>query len=575
MALGNLLRQATLLRFDSKKSSPILFKNSRLFGVKIFVVFIFLVLASRLVYVQAVIGSQLQKRADKQIKSKIENKITRHKIVDRNGKTLAETVPVSSCFVDPTLLDNKKQTAKILSRILNLNETMLAKKIISAKGSFLWVKRNLSVDELKQLRNLDISGIALKSELRRNYPLGPLAPHLLGLVGTENHGLSGVEKDFESTLSRNEEHKKLFSGELIPSGNVQLTIDADIQGIVERELDWGAKKTGSKRGMVVVQSPSTGEILAMAAWPPLELTPDNPPHSKELRIPPLVDVFEPGSTFKIVTIAGAIEENIFTSKSHFNGENGKWKISAITIHDHEPITRMSFEEILIHSSNIGTGKVADVLGRDRLYQYARLFGFGVFPGSGLSGEAKGVLRTPSQWSGVSKFVVSFGQEMGVTMFQMTGAFSSIANKGVLMEPKIIKAILSDTGEKLKVFPPNQVRRVVSEETALKVTKNLVRVVKEGTGVNAQIQWASDCDVAGKTGTAQKFDQKNKRYHKDHTVISFCGFFPAHNPRYTIFVVLDEPEGRRFGGLDAAPVFRRIAEQIHGDQKILVPESLKS
>jgi cell division protein FtsI (penicillin-binding protein 3) len=262
-----------------------------------------------------------------------------------------------------------------------------------------------------------------------------------------------------------------------------------------------------------------------------------------------------------VTAAAAIEEKLVSDKETFDGENGAWKVLDITIHDHEPQKRMTFEDIIVHSSNIGTAKIAERIGSTRLYQYARLFGFGVQTGSGLSGEAKGVLRPPNKWSGVSKYVVSFGQEVSVTALQLVGAYSTIANGGVLMEPRMVKSIVDDDGEPLWQADHSEVRRVISQEAAKKLTDILTHVVQRGTGINAQIQWDPSTKVAGKTGTAQKWDAKNHRYHSLLSLVSFCGFFPADRPKLTMIVLLDEPQGRSWGGLDAAPIFRRIAEQL--------------
>lgn len=280
-----------------------------------------------------------------------------------------------------------------------------------------------------------------------------------------------------------------------------------------------------------------------------------------MRVPALVDTFEPGSTYKIVVAAAVVEEKAIKPGETFSGEKGKWRVYDRTIHDHEPRGQMTLEDIMIFSSNIGTAKLAERLGTERLYQYSRLFGFGVFPGSCLPFEGKGMLRPPSKWSGMSKYTVSFGQEVSVSALQLIGAYSAIANGGTLMEPRIVNAIIGAEGDVLWENPPAEVRRVVSEETADRITHALTLAVQKGTGVNAQIQWDPSTQVAGKTGTAQKFDRVRRRYHETLTLVSFCGFFPAASPRYTIVVILDEPEGRRWGGLDAAPVFRRIAEQL--------------
>ena len=525
--------------------------NTRFFLVRVGVLLAFSSLGLRLMYVQGVMRSELVERAERQCPVKSSPKSDRYRITDRHGVTLAESVQVASCFVDPSLVQNKAQVAKKLASMLDVNERRLWANMRRKKSSFVWVKRNVPAPTVAAIRELKIPGVGFKSETRRHYPQGTIASHLLGLVGTDGHGLSGVESFFETTLNHT----------AATSGDIQLTIDAGIQKIVERELEWGAKKTGAKKGMALVQDPWTGEILAMATWPNVSLDPESPPPPSELRVPGLIDVFEPGSTFKIVVAAAAIEEKIVSDKEIFNGENGAWKVADITIHDHEPLKRMNFEEIIVRSSNIGTAKIAERMGATKLYQYARLFGFGSQPGSGINGEAKGLLRPVSKWSGVSKYVVSFGQELSVTMVQLAGAFSTVANGGVLMEPRLIKGINDEDGDPLTTFKAAEVRRVVKPETAAKLTAILTHVVERGTGINAQITWDPATKVAGKTGTAQKWDSVRHKYHNILSLVSFCGFFPADNPKVTMVVILDEPEGRRWGGLDAAPIFRRIAEQL--------------
>ncbi len=541
---------------SSKKVSFVLPMQSRFLIVRTVVIFAFVLLSARLMYVQGVLRNDLEKRADKQCPIKSDSQTDRRRILDRNGVTLAETVQVESCYLDPTMIPNKKAVAKRIAPRLGLNEVGLFAKMKRSSGSFIWIKRDVPPATVAAIKSLKIPGVGFKFEKRRHYPLGVLAGQLLGFVGYEGTGLSGIESGYEKSLN-----PAYDSPNSKNSGDVSLTIDSSIQQIVERELEWGAKKTGAKKGMAIVQNPWTGEILAMAAWPPVSLDPDKPSAPGELRVPPIVDIFEPGSTFKIVTAAAAIEERVVSDNESFSGENGAWKVADITIHDHEPMGRMNLEDIVVHSSNIGTAKIAERLGGARLYQYARLFGFGVQAGSGFNGEAKGMLRSPSKWSGVSKYIVSFGQEVSVSALQLVGAYSAIANGGVLMEPRLVRRVVSDGGDLRWESQPSHVRRVVSQETAKKVTGLLVKVVEKGTGVNAQIVWDPSTKVAGKTGTAQKWDAKNHRYHSLLALVSFAGFFPADNPKMTMLVLLDEPEGRRFGGLDAAPIFRRIAEQL--------------
>lgn len=507
-----------------------------------------------MVYVQAVIRSDLQKKADLQFSGQEKPTALRYKILDRNSLPLAETVKVFSCYVDPKMVNEKKRLAQALARELKINPQQFLLQFGKNKSSFMWVKRNVDPAVVVRLEKEKLRGLGFKAEYRRHYPQGVIASHLLGLVGVDDVGLSGIEMSFQKSLCQKNKNTEI-------KGHVQLTLDSYAQKIAEKELMWGVDKTNAKSGIILIQEPRTGEILAMASWPPLSLNPDAPPSSLDLRIPALVDVFEPGSTFKVVTAAAALEENIIRPGEVWSGEDGAWPVMGITIHDYKPHKKLTFEEIWMYSSNIGSAKIAERLGRERLYQYARSFGFGVFPGTSLSGEAKGTLRHPSQWSGVSQYVVSFGQEVSVSALQLVGAYSAIANGGELMEPRLIKSIRDDEDNVLWNDSPSVVRRVISSKTARELTNILTRVVSDGSGQNAKLSWNDKIKAAGKTGTAQKFDNKLKRYRNDLSLVSFCGFFPADAPKYTVLVILDDVAGRRWGGLDAAPIFLRIADQL--------------
>jgi cell division protein FtsI (penicillin-binding protein 3) len=455
------------------------------------------------------------------------------------------------------LIKDRARTAAKLGALLGMNPRRIEAKI-RARGRFVWISRNVPAPVVSAIKAEKLPGICFQTERRRHYPIGMLAGHILGLVGRDQQGLCGIERLYDKTLSA-----VAPANSKIPRGDVYLSLDSFVQQVAERELEWGVKKSGAKRGMVLAQDPNTGDVLAMAYWPPLSLDPDASPNPLDMRVPGLVDVFEPGSTFKIVVAAAVLEEKAIGPHETFDGEKGAWKVKDVTIHDHEPLQHMSLEDIIVHSSNIGASKLAERLGAERLYEYARLFGFGVFPGSGFTSEARGVLRPLSKWSGVSKYMVSFGQEIGVTGIQIVGAYSAIANGGILMEPRLVEKIVGDDGKIAWQSSPSEVRRVVSKPTAAEVTRILEAVVDKGTGVHASISWDPNMKVAGKTGTAQKWDAVHHRYHDILALVSFAGFFPADKPKVAMLVVLDEPEGRRWGGLDAAPVFRRIAEQIAG------------
>jgi cell division protein FtsI (penicillin-binding protein 3) len=565
MAHGDLLPTMMSSRFQTE-TTPFHFNSSRFHFIRFFVMMTFLILIARLFYVQAFLRSDLLRRAERELPKPVEAGSLRGKILDASGGILAESVQVESCYIDPRMIKDVHKTSATLARILGLNQAALLRDIRNAKTSFQWVRRNLTSDVAAKIRSAKLSGVGLKKEWRRHYPEGVLASHLLGLVGVDGQGLSGTEQEFDSTLLPAVPGKTTKSSGL-PDGDVQLTIDVQIQKIAERELDWGVAQTKAKKGMVLIQDPWTGNLLAMASFPHVSLRPEDFPKPQDLRIPEVTDVFEPGSTYKIVTAAAALEENIVSMKELFSGEKGSWKVHDIVIHDHEPRGMMTFQDVMTYSSNIGTAKLSERLGAEKLFQYSRLFGFGVFPGTGLPGESKGMLRPLEKWSGVSPYVVSFGQEVGVTAIQMIGAYSAIANGGQLMEPKVTQAILSTKGEILWKNTPSLVRRVFSEKTAVTLTKILTNVVEQGTGQRAGIFWMKDFKVAGKTGTAQKYDTVTHTYKNNLTLVSFCGFFPADAPKYTMLVILDEPEGRRWGGTDAAPVFSRIAEQLSPKNKI--------
>jgi len=293
--------------------TPSHLRSSRFFLIRSLVLFLFVLLGVRLVYVQGILKTELSDRANRQI-PKLKNQWNhRLSILDRHSLPLAETVPVYSCFLDPTQIRNPQKVAGILSSVLDVDKNKWERKIQRCTGSFLWVKRNVPPPLVANLRSMGIKGLGFKVEYRRHYPMGLMASHVLGMVGIDGDGLSGIEQKYNASLNSQKKSK-------LPKGQVRLTIDGWIQQIAERELDWGARKTKAKRGMVVIQDPWTGEILALASWPPLSLDPDSPPSSLDLRIPAVTDVFEPGSTFKIVAAAAALEEKLVSREERFDGE---------------------------------------------------------------------------------------------------------------------------------------------------------------------------------------------------------------------------------------------------------------
>ena len=444
---------------------------------------------------------------------------------------------------------------------------------LEQKKRFVWIARRLDPSLANQLKALNLPGVFVQPEMRRFCPEESLAAHTLGVTSDEQNGLSGIELTAENWLSgkgmpflfkqwplKKTERTPAHDNQDWPAHSLILTIDRTLQTIVEQELAVQMKLSQPKSGTVIVQDPQTGEILAMASAPTFNPNLWGVPNAPEsygsdtLRNPNVEGVMEPGSTFKMVTAAAALEEHKVTPTDMFFCENGLWKIAGRTIHDHEKEGWISFTDVISHSSNIGTSKVAIRLGEKNLYRYARAFGFGMASGVGLPGDGTGILREPSQWHSSSLENISFGQEVGVTPLQMVNAYSALANGGQLLEPRLYKGYIDDGAHYREWETRRVVRRVISPKTAVTLREILRHVVEDGTGKAAQV---SGFTVAGKTGTAQKFDTVTHQYQADRYLASFVGMVPADHPRLVVGVFLDEPQGGYYGGSEAAPLFYRI------------------
>ncbi|MBK8575490.1 MAG: penicillin-binding protein 2 [Elusimicrobia bacterium] len=529
----------------------------------------FLSVTVRLGYLQIWRHHDLSLRADGQSRRWVREAPRRAPIRDRNGDVLADSVRVASCYADPTLLPHPEAMAKRLAGPLRLPPSEITERLRKGRGAFVWLKRRLSADESRAVERENLRGVGLQWEYRRFYPNGDLAGALLGLVGEDGRGLSGVEYAFNTEFVddrpalralRDGRGRRLTldtNAERGTAGGVRLAIDRKIQFIAERELDWSLTRSKARSGIVVVQDPWTGEILAMAGRPALSLTGDDAPTAEELMVRAVQWSFEPGSTFKVVTAAAALENKLARPTDLLDCEGGRWKVADIEINDHEPQRIVSFARAMEVSSNIGLSKIGLRVGKEKMYDAIRAFGFGARTGFDLAGESVGILRPPAQWSGVSLPIISFGQEVGVTALQLASAFSVIANGGLLLEPRLCLDAQWPSGETPRWPAPSEVRRVISPETAAALTRMMEGVVKRGTGVDAAVPgWTS----AGKTGTAQKIDPRTRAYSPDKYVASYCGFAPARHPRLTIVVIIDEPKGVSWGGYNAGPVFKNIAWQ---------------
>lgn len=528
-------------------------------------------LGARLFYLQILQHESLKEQAERQYVRTLKIHSGRGNILDRNLNPLATNVEVDSVSINPAEIQDKKYTAKMLSSILDLNRNSVLKRIKSKK-QFVWIKRKCSVEETEKLKRLGLPGVDFIKEYKRFYPKRELAGNTVGFVGLDNQGLAGIEYFHENTLKgittlrvMEKDGRKRFiramarsSKQNQQSGTVVLTLDEVIQFFAEYHLKQQVEKFHAKGGLAVVMSPATGEIYAMAGVP--QYNPNNysayPASRRKNNV--IVSAYEPGSIFKPIVAAAALESGAVNLHEKFFCENGDFRIGRTRIGEaaNHKFGWMSLKSIIVHSSNIGAIKVAQKMGETVLYDSIRSFGFGEKMGVDLPAEATGKLHDLSKWSGLSLATVSFGHEIAVTPIQMITAFSAIANGGNLMLPYVTKEIQRN-GKVVKQSKPMVVKRVLSESTSRQMVEILKDVVKHGTGKKAAIE---GYEVAGKTGTAQKIDPNTQRYSHSAYLASFIGFVPADSPRLAILVMIDEPQERYWGGDVAAPVFRDIARK---------------
>ena len=532
-----------------------------------FIVFLISCIA-RLFFIQFFRSSYLKGIAKKQYNLFVELEHKRGAIYDSNLKPQANNISTDSLFAEPLEISDKDKETIIrkLLPILNVDYAYLKDRLYRKK-SFVWLARKIAPWQVEAIKKLDIKGIGFIKESKRCYPNGYLASHLIGFAGLDNKGLEGVELHYDKYLKgepgwtlflRDARQKKLdlYEKIVLPKDgyDLVLTVDEVIQYIAERELDNVYKNYHAKGANIVVMDPHTGAILALANRPTFDLN-DYASASKEnTRNRSVCDLFEPGSVFKIVTASAALEEKKVVQKDKFFCENGSYRVASHILHDHRPHGWLTFREVIEQSSNIGTTKVAQILGQDILNRYIRLFGFGSRLGVDFPGEIAGMIKEPRLWSKVSIGAVPIGQEVGVTALQLATAISVIANGGNLMRPYIVNEIRDERGETIKKFTHTLIRKVISLDTAAQMREILAGVVENGTGKLAKVPGFV---VAGKTGTAQKLEP-NGAYSHNKFIASFIGFAPVDDPVIAIAVVIDEPRPYYFGGVVAAPVFKNVA-----------------
>ncbi len=548
-------------------------KNQRI-GLRILIIgglfsLFFVIIGARAVALQVFRSSMLSQRAADQYERSETSQGKRGTIYDRHHVEMAITIDAKSIGIYPRNIVDKTAAIRDLSKALQLNRLVLKQKIVSPR-SFEWIKRQVTPREINAVRKLNLSSVDFIPEHSRFYPNKTLAAQIIGFTGIDGHGLEGIEFYYDIFLKGRATKFKVLTDalgrgfdlekKLLPnySGhNIILTLDRTIQYITENTLEETVEKYAAKSGLAIVMAPQTGAILALAHYPRFNPNAFQSFDRERWRNRAITDPFEPGSTLKIFTTAAAIESGIVTPTTVFFCENGRYRIGKNFIHDTKPHAKLTLHQIVKYSSNIGAVKVSERIGPKILYDTFRSFGFGLKTEIDCPGETQGSLAHYKQWSKIDAGAIAFGQAISVSAIQLAAATATIANDGVLMKPYIVQVVTDQNGKPLKRIEPLKVRRVISIDTARKVKKMMRAVTEEGgTGVRAAMEGFTVC---GKTGTAQKTDEKGL-YAKGKYISSFIGFVPAENPEIVIIVVIDEPQGKYYGGSVAAPAFRKIAQE---------------
>ncbi len=529
------------------------------------------VIGIRLVQVQVLGRAFFEQQGTRQSERTVNLDPRRGPILDREGRPLAVSVDAESLYAVPQDVADAPATAVALSRALGLDwagrRELLAQ--LQKSRAFVWIRRKLDPVTAQRIRNLQLDGIGFVSEHRRYYPQRELGAHVLGYVGLDNAGMSGVEYAFEKEIRgraakivvHTDARRRPVAQTERPStegSTIVLTLDEAVQHVAERELERSMSETQAASGMVIVVEPFSGEVLAMAARPGFNPNRYSSYPSSRWRNRAVSDVFEPGSIFKIVTAAAGLQEKVVGVDELLDCGHGRIEIGTTVINDHAVFDQLTFRQAVQKSSDVGMIRVAQRLGREGFARYVRAFGFGAPTGVALPGESAGLLRSPERWSILSLPSMSFGQEIGVTGLQMTMAAAAVANGGYLMKPLLVRRVEDSRGQVLRELKPVVVRRVLEPETVDVLTEILRGAVSAGTGHRAAVPGYV---VAGKTGTAQKIDGTGRYSMEDH-VASFVGFTPASRPAIVVLASLDEPRGvANQGGDVAAPLFARVAESV--------------
>ncbi|MGB5157816.1 peptidoglycan D,D-transpeptidase FtsI family protein [Desulfobacterium sp. N47] len=520
-------------------------------------------------YLQIYQSVWLATKAAHQYERPIKETGKRGTIYDVNLREIAVSIDITSIAAYTSKIEDKDFAANMLAKSLNMRASII-KSTLSSGKPFVWIKRKATPKEVYAVKSLDIEGICFLSEHSRVYPQKTLAAQTVGFTGVDGNGLEGLEFYYDNQLKGSDDNfivlkdalgqgfnAEKSSGDNNNGNDLVLTIDQAVQYLTEKALQEAVVDSSATSGIAMVMVPKTGAILAMAHYPLI-----NPNSYKQYdkqfwRNRAITDPFEPGSTMKMFTASAAVEHGDCKPDTVFFCENGQYAVGKHTIHDTHPYGWLTLTEIVKFSSNIGAYKIVKKIGPEALYKTLKNFGFGEKTGINCPGETSGFLASYKNWRNIDVGTISFGQGISASPLQLISATSAIANNGLLMKPFLVQTILDQKGQTIKSFGPTPVRQAVSPKTADTIKKILTSVTtKEGTGFNAILDGYTVC---GKTGTAQKVD-KTGRYARGKYISSFIGFTPVENPEIAILVIIDEPTKSHYGGIVAAPAFKKIAQE---------------
>jgi cell division protein FtsI (penicillin-binding protein 3) len=554
--------------------------RTRFLLLKFFFALFFVVIAGRLVMVQVLDAGKYRVLAKKQYEQRFILPALRGDIIDRNGNVLASNTMFVSFAADPKIVgDDARKVAKAFAQVFGKPSGYYLEKLGGPNGSerrrFVWMERSVRPEVAKRIEAAHLAGIVMMNEPKRLYHYDHVGGALLGFTDLDHKGISGLELALNDdlkgangtvTLQRDGLGRTRPSAdyprvEPVKGRDVGLTIDIEYQAVAEEELRRGLEANGADGGLAVLMNPRTGEILALAVVPGVNPNAPGSVDASRARIRAVTDIFEPGSTFKIVTAAAAYEHHLVQPEERFYAERGTMKVTigryTRLIKDTHEYDWLTFRESMEVSSNIVMAKVGKIIGPERLYTMARDLGFGVPTGIDVPGEVRGTLKRPSTWSGTTLQTMSYGYEVGVTPVQLLAAYGAVANGGVLVRPYVVRLVKSPDGDIIRSTSPTVIRRVMSAETAKQLTEAFEGVVERGTAMDVRIPGVR---IAGKTGTARKVVDGS--YASGSYTASFVGFFPVDDPQVVGVVMMDNPRRRGYyGGVTSGPIFRAIAERI--------------